>query len=198
MNDLKVWDILSLILKEVASHVRPGITTMTLNNLARELIKEYDVASFNRGYHPDWAPSPYPYETCICVNDEIVHGLPSERILENGDLVNIDLGIIKDNQCADAALSVPCGDISKEDAELLHVAKKSLYAGIEKIRDGVRIDAIARAIEETAWHRRYVVNCLFTGHAIGSQMHQETYIYHTRNSNYTKAEDVPSHSMMKS
>jgi len=190
MNNLKIWDIESLILKELASHVRPGITTMTINNLARQLIKDYDVASFNRGYHPDWAESPYPYETCISVNDEIVHGLPSDRILQEGDIVNIDLGIIKDGVCADAALTVPVGNISETDKELIHVAKKSLYAGIKRIRDGVKIDTIARAIEETAWHRRYVVNCLFTGHAIGKTMHQEPYIYHTRNSNYTKAEDV--------
>src|SRR3954464_11992853 len=118
MNKLKIWDIQSLILKELASHVRPGITTMTLNNLARDLIKQYDVASFNRGYHPSWAPEPYAYETCISVNDEIVHGLPSERVLKEGDLVNIDLAIIKDGICADAALSVPVGDISDADKDL--------------------------------------------------------------------------------
>src|SRR5688500_12983897 len=97
--DLKVWDIESIILKELASHVRPGITTLTLNNLARDLIKQYDVASFNRDYFPKWAPSPYPFETCISVNDEIVHGIPSDRVLVEGDLVNIDLGIIKEGMC---------------------------------------------------------------------------------------------------
>ena len=59
--DLKVWDILSLILKELASHVRPGITTLTLNNLAKDLIEKYDVASFNRSYYPKWAPGPFPH-----------------------------------------------------------------------------------------------------------------------------------------
>src|SRR5689334_22774988 len=151
MSTLKVWDIESLILKELASHVRPGITTLTLNNLARQLIKEYDVASFNRDYYPSWAPSPYPYETCISVNNEIVHGLPSDRELKQGDLVNIDLGIIKDGQCADAALTVPVGEISDADKELLHYAKKALYAGIEKVSAGVRVETIARAIEDTAW-----------------------------------------------
>src|ERR1700712_18612 len=148
MTQLKIWDIQSLILKELASHVRPGITTMTLNNLARDLIKQYDVASFNRGYHPSWAATPYPFETCISVNDEIVHGLPSERVLLEGDLVNLDLGIIKNNQCADAALTVPVGKISDADAQLLHYAKKALYRGIECIRDGVRVETIARAIED--------------------------------------------------
>jgi methionyl aminopeptidase len=189
MTQLKIWDIESLILKELASHVRPGITTMTLNNLARDLIKQYDVASFNRGYHPDWAPGPYPYETCISVNDEIVHGLPSERVLKNGDLVNIDLGIIKDGQCADAALSVPVGEISEQDKMLLHFAKKALYRGIETIRDGVRVETIARAIEDTAWHRKFVVNCSFTGHAIGKEMHDgELYLYHARNPYYNDTE----------
>ena len=113
--DLKVWDIESEILITLASHVRPGITTLTLNHLAKDLIEQYDVASFNRGYYPTWAPEPYPYETCIAVNNEIVHGIPSERVLKEGDLVNIDLGIIKDNQCADAALTVGVGKISEED-----------------------------------------------------------------------------------
>lgn len=183
-SDLKVWDIISLILKELASHVRPGITTLTLNNLARELIKKYDVASFNRGYHPKWAVEPYPYETCISVNNEIVHGLPSERILQDGDLVNIDLGIIKDGVCADAALSVGVGEISEEDKLLLHFAKKALYAGIAKVRAGVKIDTIARAIEETAWHRKFVVNAMFVGHGIGKEMHEEPSIYHARNPYY--------------
>ncbi len=162
-TDLKVWDIESEILKTLASHVRPGITTMTLNNLAKDLIEKYDVASFNRGYFPKWAHEPYPYETCISVNDEIVHGIPSERILKEGDLVNIDLGIIKDGACADAALTVPVGQISEQDKDLLHTAKKSLYSGIAKVRAGVKIDTIARAIEETASYRKFVVNCSFTG-----------------------------------
>lgn len=188
MTKLKIWDIESNILKELASHVRPGITTLTLNNLARELIKEYDVASFNRGYFPKWAKEPYPYETCICVNDEIVHGLASDRALKEGDLVNIDLGILKDNQCADAALSVPVGQISDADKDLLHTAKKALYAGIEKVRTGVKIDTIARAIEESAWHRKFVVNCSFSGHTIGAQMHMEPFIYQSRNPYYNDPE----------
>src|SRR4051812_6808605 len=188
MNKLKIWDIESEILKTLASHVRPGITTMTINDLARDLIKQYDVASFNRGYHPDWAATPYPFETCISVNDEIVHGLPSDRQLKDGDLVNIDLGIIKDNQCADAALSVPVGQISDADKDLLHTAKKALYSGIEKVRAGVKIDTIARAIEETAWHRKYVFNVTFTGHGIGTQMYKDPPIYHARNPYYNDPE----------
>jgi methionyl aminopeptidase len=185
---MKIWDIESEILKELASHVRPGITTMTLNNLARGLIKQYDVASFNRNYYPTWAESPYPYETCISVNDEIVHGLPSERVLREGDLVNIDLGIIKDGVCADAALTVPVGKISDADAELLHYAKRALYAGIERVRAGVRVEVIARAIEDAAWYKKFVVNANFTGHAIGSEMHEKPFIYHCRNPYYDNPE----------
>lgn len=181
---MEVWDIESQILREVASHVRPGVTTLTLNNVARHLMQEYDVASANKGYFPEWASEPYQYETCISVNDEIAHGVPSDRKLKEGDLVNIDLGIIKNGQCADAALTVPVGNISEADAELLHYAKKSLYAGIEKVCAGQRIDVIARAIEEMAWHRKYVVNASFSGHGIGSKMHMEPHIYHARNPYY--------------
>lgn len=183
-----IWDIESDILKTLASHVRPGITTLTLNNLAKDLIDKYDVASFNRGYHPEWAPAPYPYETCISVNDEIVHGIPSPRVLKEGDLVNIDLGILKGGQCADAALTVGVGKISEADKLLLHFAKKALYVGIEKVRAGVKVETIARAIEETAWHRKFVVNCTFTGHGIGAEMHTEPYIYHTRNPYHSNPE----------
>ncbi len=185
---LQVWDIESEILKTLASHVRPGITTMTLNNLAKDLIEKYDVASFNRGYFPKWAHEPYPYETCISVNDEIVHGIPSERILKEGDLVNIDLGIMKNGQSADASLTVGVGKISEEDQMLLHFAKKALYSGISKVRAGVKIDTIARAIEETAAHRKYVVNCSFTGHGIGEQVHMDPVIYHARNPYYDNPE----------
>src|SRR5690348_13663970 len=128
---MTIYDIESTILKEVASHVRPGVTTLTLNNLARQLMKEYDVASCDLGYYPSWAPAPYPYHTCISVNNEIVHGMPADRPLRNGDLVNIDISIEKDGACADAALTVGVGEISDADRELLHYAKKSLYAGIE-------------------------------------------------------------------
>lgn len=177
----KVWDTISDILLTLASHVRPGITTLTLNDLAKDLIDQHNVASFNRGYHPSWAKEPYGYETCISVNDEIVHGVPSERMLQEGDLVNIDLGIIKGEQCADASLTVPVGKISDSDQLLLHFAKKALYAGIAKVRAGVKIDTIARAIEETAWHRQFVVNCSYTGHGIGKEMHTDPVIYHSRN-----------------
>jgi methionyl aminopeptidase len=185
MKQLKIWDIESEILKTLASHVRPGITTMTLNNLARDLIKQYDVASFNRGYRPSWTEEAYPFETCISINQEIAHGIPSdERELQEGDLVNIDLGIIKEGQCADAALTVGVGEINEEDKTLLHFAKKALYAGIEKVRGGARVETIARAIEDTAWYRKFVVNTTFTGHGIGSQMHEEPAIYHARNPYY--------------
>jgi methionyl aminopeptidase len=189
MTNLKIWDIESLILKELASHVRPSITTLTLNNLARELIKEYDVASANRGYFPKWANEPYPYETCISVNDEISHGFPSDRQLKEGDLVNLDLGIIKDEVCADAALTVPVGEISDADQELLHYAKKALYAGIERVAAGVRVETIARAIEDAAWYKKFVVNASFSGHAIGKTMHEgDLYIYHCRNPYYNNPE----------
>jgi methionyl aminopeptidase len=185
---MKVWDTLSLILKELASHVRPDITTLTLNNLARQLINDYDVASANRGYFPKWASEPYPYETCISVNDEISHGIPSGRPLKEGDLVNLDLGIIKDEVCADAALTVPVGNISDADKELLHYARKALYEGISRVAAGVRIETIARAIEDAAWIKKFVVNCSFSGHGIGSEMHMEPPIYHARNPYYNDPE----------
>lgn len=185
---MKIWDIESAILKEVASHVRPGITTLTLNNVARALMKQYNVASCDLNYFPSWASTPYPYETCISVNDEIVHGFPSDRVFKEGDLVNIDISITDGNQCADAATTVGVGEISESDKELLHYGKKALYRGIECLRDGVRIETIARAIEDTAWLKQYVVNCTFTGHSIGPKMHGDIPIYHARNPYYNNPE----------
>lgn len=178
---MKSYEILSLILRAVAKHAEPGVTTLTLNNIAASLIEKYDAISYNKGYRAKWAKAPYPLETCISVNHQIAHGIPSMYKLQEGDLVNIDLGIVKDGECADAALTVGVGTISAQDAKLLQYAKKALYEAIGIIKEGTTIEMIANKIETVAGWGHFVVNRQLTGHGIGKDMHEDPHIYQARN-----------------
>jgi methionyl aminopeptidase len=181
-------DAITELLTYTSSFVKPGVSTMTLNNLAEAKMDELGVAAYNKGYFPKWASARYPYATCISVNDEIAHGIPSEYVLKEGDLVNIDLGVKVDGRCGDAALSLPVGKVSEKNQKLLHYAKKALYAGIDKVASDVAVWEIAKAIEEVAGWGGFVVNRQLVGHGIGKEMHEEPYIYHVMN-HYVQAAD---------
>jgi len=114
--------------------------------------------------------------------------MPSDRVLQNGDLVNIDFAIKKDNLIADSAMSVGIGDVSEYDQKLLYATRKALYAGISKVRDGVTIEVVARAIDDIAVYNKFVVNASFVGHGVGSTMHEYPPVYHARNPYYMDRE----------
>jgi methionyl aminopeptidase len=174
---MKAYEIVSDVLKLLARHATPGVDTLTLNNLAEKRIAELGGGCYNRNYKPNWAPLPFPAAVCISINDEIAHGIPNaNRILQEGDIVNFDLGVIKDGECGDAALTVAVGQVDASKKQLLKIAKKALFAGIEQIKPGNKFRDIARAIEDTARHKGYVVNRNFGGHGIGADMHEDPFI----------------------
>lgn len=197
-------DIVSEVLLEVASHIRPGVTTFMLDCVAEQKIKELGAYSYNKGYHPEWAKFPWPTVSCISVNNIIAHGLPSERVvLTEGDLVNIDLGIVdKNGNCGDAALTVGVGNLAPEDEKLLRYAKNVTYAGIRRLADGMVNHQIAQAMENLAATGGFVINHQLCGHRIGKKMHEEPLIYHVTNpytngeqyEQYTKFMRTPFHS----
>lgn len=179
---MKAAELVSTVLLELKEHVRPGITTFTLDALAADAIKRLGGFSYNKNYHPSWARFPYPATICTSVNTEIAHGVPSQRVLKEGDIINIDLGVIdEDGNCGDSSFTLPVGAISEQDKMLIHYAKKTLYAGIMAIKAGVAIEDLARAMERKAAERKYVINRQLCGHAIGKEMHEQPYIYHVTN-----------------
>ncbi|HDD44052.1 MAG TPA: type I methionyl aminopeptidase, partial [Candidatus Desulfofervidus auxilii] len=127
------------ILKEA---VKPGITTMELNELAEELCIKKGARPAFKGYRN------YPYSLCVSINEEVVHGLPSKkRYLQEGDIVSLDFGVFYDGYYGDAAITVPVGKISANAKRLLEVTENALYKGIEQAREGRRVSDISAAIQ---------------------------------------------------
>lgn len=152
---------------------RPGVTTGELDALAREELARAGAGSSFLGYGGGGLP-PYPGVTCISVNEEIVHGIPGQRVLAAGDLVSIDFGAIVEGWHGDAAVTFPVGETTPERTRLSEVTHQSLWQGIAAARIGGRVGDISHAIE-THLRRQpesYGIVAEFTGHGIGSAMHQ--------------------------
>ena len=168
----------AFILKEVASMVRPGLHTQQLEDRARELIAEGgDKAAF-LDYTPAGSKRPYPAALCVSINDAIVHGIPNEgdKILNEGDIVSLDLGLVHKGLVTDAAVTVPVGKISSELAQLLEVTKKALMAGIKAAKGGKRIGDISSAIELTGIPYKYGIVEELSGHGVGYDVHEDPYV----------------------
>ncbi len=166
----KSGQILAEILKIVAEATVPGVTTKQLDELAAiELEKRGAKAAF-LGYNN------FPASICISVNDEIVHGIPSGRVVQNGDLVGLDFGVTYDGMITDSAVTVAVGEISKNAEKLLDYTKRALLAGIGELRDGVRVGDISAAIgAELAKGGLKVIDTL-GGHGVGHTVHEDPYI----------------------
>ena len=168
---------LALILKILAEAVRPGISTKSLDVLAEKEIRKFgDIPAF-LNYTPYGAKYPYPASLCVSVNDEVVHGIPGERILKEGDIVGLDLGVSHEGRITDAALTVAVGQISKEAQDLISATKKALMAGISAIRLGGYIGDIGRAIEKSADQKKYGLVKILGGHGVGFVVHEGPYIH---------------------
>ncbi|MDL1955976.1 MAG: type I methionyl aminopeptidase [Candidatus Desulfofervidus auxilii] len=153
------------ILKEA---VKPGITTMELNELAEELCIKKGARPAFKGYRN------YPYSLCVSINEEVVHGLPSKkRYLQEGDIVSLDFGVFYDGYYGDAAITVPVGKISANAKRLLEVTENALYKGIEQAREGRRVLDISAAIQTYVESHGYSVVRQFVGHGIGRSLHED-------------------------
>lgn len=173
---MKAYEIVSETLKTVAEAVKPGVTTKELDAIAEKKILELGGTPYNKGYQPKFASIPFPATLCTSVNDVIAHGIPSDYVLKEGDIINLDLGVKKDGLCGDAALMVPVGKISDRDERLLRYAKRTLYKGIEQVKAGVKIKEIGIAMERYARQMGFVINFHFCGHHIGKEMHEDPFI----------------------
>ncbi len=157
----------SLILDSLAKVVEPGIPSIELEEHAQSMCREFDVKPAFQGYQG------FPYAICCSINDEVVHGFPSERIINAGDIVSIDMGVIYDGFYGDSARTFAAGQISEEAERLIKITRESLYKGIEQARPGNNLFDISSAIEEYATAEGMGVVKRFVGHGIGRALHEK-------------------------
>ena len=169
---------LGVVLEEVAKIVAPGVSTADLDILAEKLIREGGDAPAFLDYTPERGVRPYPATLCVSINDEVVHGIPNEspRILKEGDIVALDLGLIHKGFVTDSALSVPVGEVSDEAKRLMQVTQKSLEDAIAVARPGNRIGDISHATEAAFKGSGFSVVKVLGGHGVGSAVHEEPWI----------------------
>lgn len=159
--------ILARVLKAVTEAVRPGITTLELDEIAAEVIRKAGCKPSFLGYDG------FPATLCISVNEEVVHGFPSTKKLQEGDIVSIDGGVIYEGMHSDSAITLPVGEISAEKARLLQVTKESLYLGIAQAQEGNRLSDISHAVQVHAEAAGYSVVRDLVGHGVGCNLHED-------------------------
>jgi methionyl aminopeptidase len=147
--------------------VRPGVTTGELDRLAEAFIRDHGGRPAFKGYRG------FPASICPAINDEVVHGIPGSRRLEEGDIVGIDVGVEKDGFYGDAAITVPVGEVSPEARRLLEVCRESLARGVAQAHAGKRVGDISHAIQSYVEEHGYSVVRALVGHGIGREMHEE-------------------------
>lgn len=156
--------------KEISKALRPGITTGELDQVAEDLIRSKGARPAFKGYMG------FPSSICASINDQVVHGIPGLKKVENGDIISIDVGAEINGYYGDSAVTLPVGDCSQEALELIRVTEQSLYEGISKARKGNRLSDISNAVQTFVEKRGYSVVRDYVGHGIGKNMHEEPQI----------------------
>ena len=164
--------IVAEVLERMRERVAPGVTTAELNELAESVIYKYNAIPSFKGYPPGGV-HPFPGSICASVNEELVHGIPGPRSLQEGDIISIDVGAILDGYHGDAAITLPVGQITPEAQRLLQVTEGALYAGIAAARVDHRSGDISAAIQSYVESREFNVVREYTGHGIGRSMHED-------------------------
>ncbi len=154
----------------LAAMVRPGITTLDLGNAAFEMIRGLGGTSAFYGYHG------FPGQICVSINEEVVHGIPSRRVIKDGDIVSIDTGITFEGFIGDTAVTVAAGEVDAGKKKLLEVTRAALAAGVSKAVAGNRLGDISHAIQTVVEAAGFSVVREFVGHGIGREMHEEPQI----------------------
>jgi len=165
---------LAAILDEVAEEAKPGTATIELDELAEKLIRENGGEPFFKNYKTSQDKIPFPASLCVSINDEIVHGIPRrDRILKEGDIVGLDLGMKYKNLYTDMTITVGVGKIDKEGKKLMEVAEKSLVEGVRVVREGNCIGDIGFSIQEYVERNGFNVVRNLVGHGVGYKAHEE-------------------------
>lgn len=169
---------LAKVVIETAKHIKPGVSTDELNKIAHELMLEYGGKPSFLNYRPYGAARPFPAAICICLNDEIVHGIPNEnpKILKEGDVVTLDAGLIYEGLFTDHAVTYTVGEVSKEVKKLLDTTREALASGIKMARAGNKIGDISSAIAARAQKANLKVVKGLAGHGVGYGVHEDPYV----------------------
>ncbi|REJ07300.1 type I methionyl aminopeptidase [Halobacillus trueperi] len=164
--------LLASVHKQLRTFIKPGVTTMEIENFVEKYLAERGATGEQKGYQG------YEFTTCASINDEICHGFPRTEKLEEGDIVTIDMVVNLNGFLADSAWTHAVGEVSEKAEKLMDVTKTSLYKGIEQAVPGNRIGDIGHAIQSYAEGEGYSVVRDFTGHGIGDSIHEDPYIPH--------------------
>lgn len=168
---------LATVLNKVKEIVKPGISTKELDDYAFKLIKEMGDEPAFLNYRPEGADFPYPASLCVSVNNEVVHGIPNDKkILKEGDIVSIDLGLKHHGLYTDMALTVPVGEISATSRKLIKITEEALSIGIDVAIKGNTVGDIGSAIENFVRKHRYGIVEVLSGHGVGRSIHEDPYI----------------------
>ncbi|MDY6996291.1 MAG: type I methionyl aminopeptidase [Actinomycetota bacterium] len=163
-------------LRAVVDHAAPGTTTRDLDAVAADVLARYGATSPFLNYHPRWAPTPFPAVLCTSVNDAVVHGIPTDETLADGDLVSVDFGAVLGGWCGDAARSFIVGTPRPGDAELIAATERALAAGIDAMRPDSRLGDLGHAVARAAREAGYGVLADHGGHGIGRTMHEDPHV----------------------
>lgn len=162
--------MVALTREEVRKHIKPGITTAKLDEIAENHIRSLGGVPSFKGYHG------FPGSVCLSVNEVVVHGIPSDLVLKEGDILTLDIGVYYKGYHADSAWTFPVGDISDENKKLLEVTLDSLYEGLKMAIPGNRVSDISHAVETYVKPYGYGIVEEFTGHGIGKNLHEDPYV----------------------
>jgi methionyl aminopeptidase len=166
----RVNALVARVLQELAAAVKPGVTTRQLDELAERRLREAGAEPAFKGYHG------YPATICASVNEQVVHGIPNDRPMTEGDIVSIDMGAKLDGFFGDSAVTVPVGRISPEAERLLRVTKTALDRAVATVKAGARVSDIGAAVQSYVEAEGFSVVREFVGHGIGTQLHEEPQI----------------------
>ena len=167
--------IVATVLKEISQIAAPGMTTAELDAYAEKRIREMGATPSFKGYHG------FPGSICVCLNNEVVHGIPSpKKVIRNGDLLKVDTGAYKNGFHGDSCITIPIGKVKPKALELMSVAETAMYEGVKQVKAGTHLLDIAGAIEDYVTNKGYSIVEGFTGHGVGRNLHEAPAVFNTR------------------
>jgi methionyl aminopeptidase len=162
--------IVAEVLSKLREKVKPGVRTKDLDKFAEEISEKRGAKPAFKGYRG------YPYSLCVSINEVVVHGMPSDRVLIEGDIVGLDFGVYYQGFFGDATVTLPVGKVTQKASRLMQVTEQSLYAGIAQAKDGNRLGDISAAVQDMVEDAGYSVVRDFVGHGIGKNLHEDPQI----------------------